>query len=280
MDGLQVIYDREGGVITRRHNPGISYTDAKGNTFYMLYNGHGDVAQLVDVHGNIVQGYQYDAFGATGKDSNPSRYVAGGGVYSEDATGLQYMWNRWYDPQLGRFISRDPIGFGGSDINLYRYAGNNPVSWQDPFGLYLVKAGAQVNSIRIQIFLSLIEITTGESLRVTSGDEDIPQHKPGSPHRMGLAVDVGYPKDPTKILQGASDAGAQFGLDEKLHPSSKSTAPHLHLQLIPGKRGGRGDLPKKPRPPAPNFQLEFQWNGIGPWIPGYQGPAPQKPYVT
>ena len=41
---------------------------------------------------------------------------------------------RWYDPEIGRFVSEDPIGLAGG-INLYRFVGNNPVSGWDPFGL-------------------------------------------------------------------------------------------------------------------------------------------------
>jgi uncharacterized protein RhaS with RHS repeats len=44
------------------------------------------------------------------------------------------MRNRWYDPQTGRFLSQDPIGLAGG-VNLYAYAGNNPASFSDPFGL-------------------------------------------------------------------------------------------------------------------------------------------------
>jgi hypothetical protein len=44
------------------------------------------------------------------------------------------MRNRWYDPQTGRFLSQDPIGLAGG-VNLYAYAGNNPASYSDPFGL-------------------------------------------------------------------------------------------------------------------------------------------------
>jgi hypothetical protein len=40
----------------------------------------------------------------------------------------------WYDPQTGRFLSQDPIGLAGG-VNLYAYAGNNPASYSDPFGL-------------------------------------------------------------------------------------------------------------------------------------------------
>jgi hypothetical protein len=42
---------------------------------------------------------------------------------------------RFYDPQLGRFISEDPIGFGGGDINLYGYVWQSPLRLRDPLGL-------------------------------------------------------------------------------------------------------------------------------------------------
>ncbi|HBT82651.1 MAG TPA: type IV secretion protein Rhs [Desulfuromonas sp.] len=42
---------------------------------------------------------------------------------------------RMYDPQEGRFLSKDPIGFAGGDVNLYNYVQNNPTNWIDPLGL-------------------------------------------------------------------------------------------------------------------------------------------------
>ena len=53
--------------------------------------------------------------------------------------GLYYYRNRWYDPEVGRFISEDPIGFAGGDINLYGYVGNNPLNFIDPYGNYACK---------------------------------------------------------------------------------------------------------------------------------------------
>ena len=47
---------------------------------------------------------------------------------------MYYYRNRWYDPEIGRFISEDPIGFAGGDINLYGYVGNNPQNFIDPYG--------------------------------------------------------------------------------------------------------------------------------------------------
>ena len=45
------------------------------------------------------------------------------------------MGARYYDPEVGRFISEDPIGFEGGDVNLCAYASNNPILLIDPLGL-------------------------------------------------------------------------------------------------------------------------------------------------
>jgi RHS repeat-associated protein len=52
-----------------------------------------------------------------------------------DPTGLYYMRVRYYSPGLQRFISPDPSGLGGGDVNVYGYAGNSPTNFSDPTGL-------------------------------------------------------------------------------------------------------------------------------------------------
>ena len=66
--------------------------------------------------------------------SQPFKYVGQYGVMAED-NGFYYMRARYYDPKVGRFISEDPIGFDGGDVNLYAYVLNNPVNEIDPNGL-------------------------------------------------------------------------------------------------------------------------------------------------
>lgn len=61
----------------------------------------------------------------------PLRYA---GQYADSETGLHYNLFRYYDPQVRRFTTQDPIGLLGG-INLYQYA-PNPLSWIDPLGLY------------------------------------------------------------------------------------------------------------------------------------------------
>lgn len=48
---------------------------------------------------------------------------------------------RYYDPEVGRFLSEDPIGFEGGDVNVYNYTSGNPVNWVDPEGLVEVSPG-------------------------------------------------------------------------------------------------------------------------------------------
>lgn len=45
------------------------------------------------------------------------------------------IWD--YNPETGRFLSEDPIGFKGGDFNLYRYVQNNPIRYNDPHGLFV-----------------------------------------------------------------------------------------------------------------------------------------------
>jgi RHS repeat-associated protein len=86
----------------------------------------------------MVNKYAYDAFGKVLNQEeaiqNPFKYVGQFGVMDEE-NGLFYMRARYYDSEVGRFISKDPIGFAGGDINLYSYVQNNPTKYIDPFGL-------------------------------------------------------------------------------------------------------------------------------------------------
>ena len=72
-----------------------------------------------------------------------------GGLYDRD-TGLVRFGARDYDPQLGRWTSKDTIGFGGGDTNLYGYVVGDPVNAMDPLGLdwFSDDAGALYNTAR------------------------------------------------------------------------------------------------------------------------------------
>ncbi|MBP4047330.1 RHS repeat-associated core domain-containing protein, partial [Chromobacterium violaceum] len=71
---------------------------------------------------------------------NPFRFQ---GQYHDDESGLHYNRHRYYDPEIGRFISRDPIGLMGG-INIHSYA-PNPTEWIDPLGLVKKKIHQQIH---------------------------------------------------------------------------------------------------------------------------------------
>src|SRR5690606_36494049 len=63
-----------------------------------------------------------------------------GGIYDRD-TGLIRFGMRDYDPETGRWTSKDPILFAGGDTNLYGYVMNDPINFVDPTGLFTVCVG-------------------------------------------------------------------------------------------------------------------------------------------
>jgi len=100
----------------------------------------GTPQELTDAQGEIAWSAHYHAWGAAKETITDAARAAGirnpirfQGPYLAPETSLHYNRHRYYDPQIGRFISKDPIGFAGG-LNVYQYA-DNPVRWVDPLGL-------------------------------------------------------------------------------------------------------------------------------------------------
>ena len=77
---------------------------------------------------------------------NPIRFQ---GQYYDQETGLHYNRHRYYDPQTGQFIGKDPVGYAGG-LNLYRYA-DNPVGWIDPLGLDKFGSGKGIHTAQVTV---------------------------------------------------------------------------------------------------------------------------------
>ena len=117
----------------------LAREDAAGNPSFYHYDGLGSTRTLSDLAGERTDSYSYNVFGATrvhtGTNINSFTFT---GEEMDPETGLVLLRARYHDPDVGRFISRDPFQGLDTDIqqkNRYVYVANNPVNLVDPTGL-------------------------------------------------------------------------------------------------------------------------------------------------
>jgi RHS repeat-associated protein len=115
-----------GGLLAIRHTNSVNYL--------CRHNGRGDVTELRLTNGTVVAAYSFSAYGKTLTQTN---------VYNQNLrwqtrpvhqrSGYVYMLGRWYNPDTGQFLARDPAGESG-DLSTYRYAFGSPLNYLDPNG--------------------------------------------------------------------------------------------------------------------------------------------------
>ena len=113
--------------------------------YYYHKNSIGSVVALTDDDGAVVERYDYDAYGVTtileadGVTEKPKSSIGNPYAYTgrrlDSETDLYYYRARFYSPQRGRFIQRDPLGYVDG-MGHYAYVGNNPINWIDPEGTF------------------------------------------------------------------------------------------------------------------------------------------------
>ena len=156
-DGISFAYDSNGNLI--KQSNGLEYIYDHSGVFGVTYGGEtyayrkdaqGNVIALMNASGAVVARYLYDAWGTSvvvNNDGaeitdanhignlNPFRYR---GYYYDVETKLYYLKTRYYDPEVGRFMTIDGIEYLDPEtingLNLYAYCGNNPVMNIDPEG--------------------------------------------------------------------------------------------------------------------------------------------------
>jgi len=219
-DGLNPVQETSGATILANILPGLGIDEfltrtdvVAGVTSSFLTDALGSPIAVTDSSGAVQTEYSYEPFGKTTSTgaSNSSSYQYTG--RENDGTGLYYYRNRYYYPQLQRFISEDPIEFDGGDINLYAYVLNNPLIFTDPSGESF-KTICRTIARRIRGGLAVIFITICE---YASGEQG--------------------PKPPREIKPPASTAPKK---------GPKSIVPPV---VPPPESCGRKGCPEEPPPP-------------------------------
>ncbi|PLX40040.1 MAG: hypothetical protein C0608_10075 [Deltaproteobacteria bacterium] len=159
---------------------GLLATVENGNLFDYSYDGNGNDAAISDGLGDVVAYYEYDPFGNTAyaagpsAATNPYRFST---KYLDTETNLYYYGYRYYSPELGRWINRDPIEEEGG-LNLYGFVGNDPINAYDLLGQmiiwdqYVLSNPHVKNNLR-QLNTAIVALGHSDSsftLRVTGGD--------------------------------------------------------------------------------------------------------------
>jgi RHS repeat-associated protein len=155
------------------YGQGLLAMATPSNALYCYhFNAVGSTMALTDQSQTIVNQYAYTPFGEiTGEVEGvvqPFKYVGQFGVMAE-SNGLYYMRARYYDPQVGRFISEDPIGFDGGDVNLYAYVRNNPVMGIDPQGLLTLYYGGGVAAYNSYERIGTVSLPRGSAVGSAGG---------------------------------------------------------------------------------------------------------------
>lgn len=132
-----------------------------GKVTYIYTDLQGTPVMESDAQGNITARYDYTPYGipVQGLSGSPDGPGYTGHVNDPD-TGLVYMQARYYDPDLGRFLSVDPVGPTPNKVfgfNRYNYVNNNPVINVDPDGRYKCETGDKAFCQRIRDYISKLK---------------------------------------------------------------------------------------------------------------------------
>mgnify|MGYP003293027959 CR=1 FL=1 len=120
-----------------------------GKDYFYIHDALGNIISITNSSGSVLASYEYDAFGnivsinhgsLTGDNlkvinNNPFFFKD---YYYDEETSLYYLLSRYYNPEIGRFISPDSVDYldptSINGLNLYAYCNNDPVNYCDPSG--------------------------------------------------------------------------------------------------------------------------------------------------
>jgi RHS repeat-associated protein len=136
---------------SKKHVPDY-FIDSAGEKYRMFSDNLGSIRLVVKLStGTVMQLMEHDEFGRVVQDTSPGYQPFGfaGGIYDSDS-GLVRFGTRDYDPETGRWTSKDPSLFSGG-MNLFGYTNNDPINFIDSNGknpvLVAVGIGAAVGAV-------------------------------------------------------------------------------------------------------------------------------------
>jgi RHS repeat-associated protein len=141
-DGEDLLFEFDAGDTLRvryLYGPGtdnvLEAADTSG-TYLYFSDAIGSMAKMTDVAGVVEKALICDSFGNVVSDTlnAPGDRIRFTGREWDDEIGLYYYRARYYDPVIGRYLSVNPEGIDGGNVNLFRYVRNNPVNLIDPMG--------------------------------------------------------------------------------------------------------------------------------------------------
>ncbi|WP_338476783.1 RHS repeat-associated core domain-containing protein [Pseudomonas khavaziana] len=224
----------------------------KATTPYHYQLDHlGTPQELTDTAGEIVWSAHYRAYGQiarldVGKIDNPLRFQ---GQYFDQESGLHYNRHRYYNPDIGRYLTPDPVKLAGG-VNAYQYV-PNPTGWIDPLGLACSPSDcphpSTGNSWKLNPDVDLDwRKQAGDSYKQMHNGLDEAFRRTGIPKTEYSVSKWGkdqYGKSfPTEWrVQSGPNRGAEVNIDDPMLVPSKEgpKSPHIGYQT-PGKRAGGG----------------------------------------
>ncbi|WP_124949928.1 glycohydrolase toxin TNT-related protein [Sulfuriferula thiophila] len=210
-------------------------TTSNGTQSYMT-DALGSTLALTDATGTVNTQYSYEAYGNTTQSGTVSDNAYQYTGRENDGTGLYYYRARYYDTQTSRFISQDPIGFGGG-VNQYTYVNGNPVSLVDPLGLAGADPEPGLEPICVECIIPAIRGVAKAASVISKVCKRKPQSKyPPNRGFSGKPETVTLPSGTLLDRYGspngtfASPAGTPFSA--RSLPESSANAPLTTYQVV------------------------------------------------
>ncbi|MEO5618656.1 MAG: RHS repeat-associated core domain-containing protein [Candidatus Eisenbacteria bacterium] len=184
-DGLRVAGELDStGALAIRYVYGSrgtvpDYLARYGTTYRIIADQLGSVRMVVDVStGAVAESLTYDAWGRVTHQRTPGFLSLGfaGRLYDQHS-GLVRFGARDYDPAVGRWTCKDPVGFGGGDANLAAYCGGDPVNFIDPSGTQKSAKAcfeAFANSPEVRELAAIAELILATTIRAIAAYREGP----------------------------------------------------------------------------------------------------------